>query len=208
MIDINIKIDEREVARDIIKEIKLMIRRAISGIESTLNREIKNIVLRRLTTGVPTISGRELQEIGVPDINNRLMSIVRVASENVFVKVYQDNSALLKIELGILEGSYQDVLSLPEAVFSYSSSKGSGVLQWLRWLLLEGNNQIIRDYSYNPAFSNYSRTQGGLMVSGGSWSVPSSLAGTQNDNILTRALFGIDVDIEQLIERELKRNIK
>ena len=208
MIDITLKIDEREVARDIIKEVKLIIRRAIPRIESELKKEIKNIVLRRLTTGVPTISGRELQEIGVPDINNRLISIVRVASESVFVKVSQGSTELLKIDLGILEGSYQDVLSLPEAVFQYRSSRGSGVLEWLRWLLLEGNGQIIRDYSYNPSISRYSRTQGGLMVSGGSWSIPSSLAGTQNDNILTRALFGIDADIEQLVERELQRNIR
>ena len=46
------------------------------------------------------------------------------------------------------------------------------------------------------------------MSAGGTWNVPPSLQGTSNDNILTRALIGIEKDLEAVVSQELKRLIK
>ena len=46
------------------------------------------------------------------------------------------------------------------------------------------------------------------MLRGGGWSVPPNLAGTVQDNILTRSLQNIEKDIETLVNQELQRIIK
>ena len=46
------------------------------------------------------------------------------------------------------------------------------------------------------------------MLRGGGWSVPASLVGTAQDNILTRSLQNIEKDIEALVNQELQRILK
>jgi len=206
MINVQIKIDDGKVAKDMLNEIKRIINKSIPSIKTALNNRIQKIVFNRLVAGVPTISGRDLYEIGVPDINNRIMSVIRVASQSIEVKVSQGN--LLRIDIGILKQDYSDLLSLPESVFVYASGRGSGVLEWLKWLLIEGGGSIIGGFDFSPIPSNFSRTGGGVMVPGGSWNMPSSLAGTSQNNILTRALDNIQKDLELILNRELQRIIK
>lgn len=208
MIDINLHIDEKRLFKDIVREIKKIIFSIISDIQSSLEKDIKFIVKNRLTNGVPTISGQDYYELGIPDINNRMINIVNVAADSVYVKVYQDSTSLLKIDLGILQSDYKNLLDLPDAVYAYTSRKSFGVLPWLRWLLIDGGGQIISNYEYNATISPYSRTRGGIMVTGTGWSVPSTLAGTPSNNILTRALSNIDKDIEKIVMKELKRKLK
>ena len=97
---------------------------------------------------------------------------------------------------------------MPEAVYAYTSANGSGVLEWLKWILLGGSGQIIGGFEFSPLASPFSRTGGGLMVAGGSWSVPPGLSGTATNNILTRALENIQKDIEIVINQELQRVFK
>ena len=193
-IDYKIKIDAKRISTDISRDIFKVIKKAIPKIQSSLDSKIGNIIFQRLVTGVPTISGRDYYEMGVPDINQRLQSIIRAGN-------------LLSINIGILEDDYSQLLALPESVFPYISAKGSGVLQWLRWILIEGNGPIIRDFEYAPTPSRFSRTGGGVMLRGGTWSVPPSIAGTAQDNILTRSLQDIEKDIEKIITQELQRII-
>ena len=196
-IDYTIKIDARKVSSDISRDIAKIVRKSASKIQSSLNR---------LITGVPNISGRDYYEMGVPDINRRLQSIIRTASQSFKVQVKPTD--LLSIDIGILENDYSELLSLPESIFPYISAKGSGVLQWLRWILIEGNQPIIRDFEFVATPSRFSRTGGGVMLRGGGWSVPASLVGTAQDNILTRSLQNIEKDIEALVNQELQRILK
>ena len=205
-IDYNIKIDAKKISTDISRDIFKVIKKAIPKIQSSLDSKIVNIIFQRLVTGVPTISGRDYYEMGVPDINQRLQSIIRIASQSFTIKVKVEN--LLTINIGILEDDYSQLLSLPESIFPYISAKGSGVLEWLRWILIEGNQPIVRDFEFVSTPSRFSRTGGGIMLRGGGWSVPPNLAGTMQDNILTRSLQNIEKDIETLVNQELQRIIK
>ena len=204
-IDYNIKIDVKQVSKDIYKDIFNKIKKAAPKIQRVLNSKIEDIVFQRLVSSVPTITGRDYYEMGVPDINERLQSIIRIAAKNFKIKVTPAN--ILNISIEILEDDYSLLLSLPESVFPYISAKGSGILQWLRWILLEGNSPIVRDFEFTPTPSRFSRTGGGVMMRGGGWNVPSSLAGTSQNNILTRALQNIEKDIESLVSQELQRII-
>jgi len=63
------------------------------------------------------------------------------------------------------------------------------VLPWLEWLLLRGNEAIVKNYSVNYTSSPRSRSGMALMVkSDKSWRVPPNFTGSENDNWITRAV--------------------
>ena len=210
MADAKITVDTKGLQTEINKQFRKSIGKNALKIQATLDAKIGQIVLRRLLTGLPTIQGQDLASIGVPDINTRLVSIAQAVADNVRVKVIPSGSGKsFRVNVIILDTDYSDILSLPEAVYAYTSAKGGGILEWLRWILLGGSGTIIGGFRFSPIPSQFSRTGGGLMLEGGSgWKVPDSLAGTADNNILTRSLENIQVDILSIIQQELRRIFK
>ena len=202
----NIKIDTKKVLQDIRQTTNKNINKNLVKIQRVLDQKIEKIIFQRLIAGMPTIQGRDLAEIGVPDINTRLTSIVQSLANNVRVKIKAASG--IQINIHLLEEDYSDVLSLPEAIYTYTSANGSGVLEWLKWILLGGSGTIVAGFEFSPLASPFSRTGGGLMVAGAGWNVPPSLAGTANNNILTRALENIEQDIKVIVNQELQRILK
>ena len=135
-----------------------------------------------------------------------MKKILQTIARNTRVKI--SGTKRISVTVTILEQDYSNVLSLPEAIYSYTSANGSGVLEWLRWILLGGGGQIIAGFEFSPLASPFSRTGGGLMVAGNGWRVPPSLSGTATNNILTRSLQNIEQDIKIIVNRELQRIIK
>ena len=203
---IKIKINERELQKQLLNEIRRKIISSIPTIQTALSSKLEKVLFQRLISGLPSISPTDLAEIGIPDIQSRMVEIVRAASKSFEIKVQPAN--LLKISVGIIKADYSDLLSLNEAVFVYSSSRGSGVLQWLQWLLTEGSGTIVQGYDFSPSSSPASRTGGGLMVVGNGWQMPQHLAGTQMDNFLMRALTNIDKDLEVVVKQVLNSSIR
>ena len=187
----NVKIKLSDIKKDIDNQYSKSISKNFATIERVLNQKIEQIVSQRLLAGLPVIQGNDLAEIGVPDINTRLVSIVQAIATNIRVKV--SGTKRISLNITILEDDYSDVLSLPEAVYAYTSARGSGILEWAKWILLGGNGTIVGGFDFAPVTSPFSRTGGGLMRPGGGWRMPPGLSGTANDNILTRALENIEV---------------
>ena len=204
--NIRIQIDQKELEREINKEIQRKIKRAIPRIKSTLDQRLENLLFQRFITGVPSFTPREIGEIGVPDLNQRIQSIIREAAKSFEIKVVPAN--FLRIQIGILRKDHQDLLNLPESVFAYTSRNGSGILQYLKWLLIDGDHVIVNDFAFSPSNRASSRTQQGIMVSGNGWSMPQEIAGTEGNNILTRSLQNIEKDLEMIVKQELNRLIK
>lgn len=67
----------------------------------------------------------------------------------------------------------------------------NGDLHWLEWLLKEGDNIIVINYSYNPKIG-IGRSKLGNMTKSGSFRVPPEFSGTEQNNFITRALIGSD----------------
>ena len=201
-----IKLDEKSFLKQVEKDVSKTLNKNVGKIQRILNDRIEKIVFQRLITGLPTIQGADLAEIGVPDINTRLASIVGVVAKNSQVIVRSGKQ--VRIEIKILRDDYSDILSLPESVYIYTSAKGSGILEWLKWILLDGTSQIIGGFEFSPLASPFSRTGGGVMVAGNGWSVPPSIAGNAGNNILTRSLQNIEQDIKIIVNQELQRMIK
>lgn len=77
------------------------------------------------------------------------------------------------------------------------------VIDWLRWLLLNGEDLIIADYHFVPGDQRGSRTGLGLMRKKGSWRVPGEFSGTESDNWLTRAIHSALPEFEVEVGRLL-----
>ena len=105
-----------------------------------------------------------------------MVEIVEAASKSFEIKVQPAN--LLKISVGIVKADYSDLLSPNEAVFVYSSSKGSGT--------------IVQGYDFSPSSSPASRTGGGSMIVGNGRQVPQHLAGPLMDDFLMTAFTNIE----------------
>lgn len=84
-------------------------------------------------------------------------------------------------------------------------------IPWLAWLLLRGSAPIVQ--GYEMVFGNFpttrklgqhmSRTGKAIMVPkpSGFWRMPVEHAGTTDNNFVTRALEGIDIEIEQIVRQ-------
>lgn len=201
-----LKINEAELRREIQKELKATIHRSIPRLRNALNNQLPKLIHKHLSANVPQITGDDYHQLGVPDVNERLLRIIDVAAESFEVKVTPAN--LLRIDIGILRNDYSSLLDLPEAVFAYVSNRGNGILQWLDWLLIRGNEPLIEGFHFQQSRSRFSRTGNGLMFLGGTWHVPDNLAGTPNDNVLTRALENIKRDLELLVRNELENSLR
>ena len=64
----NVKIKINDVKKDIDKEYGKNVKKNLSKIQRILDDKIEQIVLQRLLSGLPTVQGNDLAEIGVPDI--------------------------------------------------------------------------------------------------------------------------------------------
>jgi hypothetical protein len=150
-------------------------------------------------------------EIGIPDIKERMDSIIEHWANNheFDVKPFKYVGSMLQggLTFRAIKADYSDVLSLPQAQSIVNSLSGhSTTLPWLEWLLIGGGGFIIRDYTYfqDPSVAQFSRTGTGIMISdpGGGWSIPQEYWGTQEDNFLTRKL---DAELENIAKEIFDR---
>ena len=156
---------------------------------------------------VQSLMGGRLQaELGVSDSIERIDTIVEMWTNSiqvvpVSVRTYGTD---LKggFKLNFIKMDWSDVLNTPDAF--YTTDKGR-VIPWLEWLLLRGDEEIIKDY--DVMFTSGGRTGLAIMVKGDKkrWHVPVDFMGTARDNFVTRALEYIQPEIEAVIETELNK---
>lgn len=178
-------------------------------------REIESLVKKRLFDAIvsqpeyKSLDGGTLGiELGLVDGVDRLRNIIIVWLNNIEVKFTKFSSKGGKsltggITINAIDNTYDDVLSLGEA--NFVTEKGEN-LPWLAWLLSAGSSTIIADYRIRFAIGS-GRTGGGSMKTGGSWQVPPQFAGRNGDNFITRAILGIQDDLEQDVKRIVESKI-
>ena len=201
--------------KNVMNEISGQFNKNAIKINNAIKKRIQDTVrsLLILAPEVMDLIGGTLQgELGVTDPHGRLSSIVETWVENIEVSTvvyrgFKKPGALLRIQIHVLRDDYSDVLSL--AASSYDSVGARGtlfVIEWLRWLLLEGDKTII-NYTFVPGDMRSSRTGRGIMrrQPGQRWSIPPQFRGTEQDNFATRALSDLDKHIGIIVRSELKR---
>lgn len=160
---------------------------------------------------ISLLSGQLRSELGVPDADSRISRLFDAWSANVNLRKSPLSSRAGRLSggfsLDIVKSDFSDVLSLPESTVIDDTSGSS--IPWLRWLLLEGNKILVRNYTVQMGNNPRSRTGSAVMVSSQkiNWRVPAQFAGTINNNWITRAIDRLDDSLLQQIEKELEKYI-
>ena len=148
------------------------------------------------------IYGELRYEFGLLSAFARLDAILNAIIQSVTVEIknlkVRGSGFTGGLTINAVRSGYADILSLPES--SFLTEKGVQ-LDWLEWLLLEGDSIIIGDYHFRRVNSPRSRTGGGLMIKGGTWSVPSEFSGTIKNNFITRAIQDIQEPIKKVVKK-------
>ena len=187
----SIKLDPKFPAafhRHIVKEVSNVLKRNEANISIGIKAKVQETVMDMLfdSPAVSSLMGGKLQaQLGVVAAESTMIEVIDTWMNNIHVSVKAGGSPLLTINIGVLTQGYGDVLSLPSSVYQ---SAGGEMIEWLRWLLLEGD-KTISDYFFLPGNRSKSRTGLGIMVrkGGREWSIPPEFRGTETDNFATRA---------------------
>jgi hypothetical protein len=197
---------ESEIAAQINEQWRVYLndglRAASNNVKKRLLERVRELILAN-TTSQNLMTGDLAKELGIIDgraIMEEIISIVQNSIEFEFQPIMSDFRGGYTVR--VLKMDFQDVLSMPDA--AYVSNNGI-LIPWLNWLLFAGQSPVIYGYrvQMNPNNPNNSRTGAIMVKDTGAWSVPAVDAGTQDDNLLTRALESLDEEIKDIIQQEL-----
>ena len=198
--------------KHVTKEIVNKIKRKALKIKTIITDRVR-IAVREALIATPEyqsiLAGKLRGELGIPESSNRIAAVIDAWINSIEVTIKTDTSPLLTIDIGIIKSDYGDVLSLPEAVYTYTGSRGQGEIPWLEWLLLEGDKRIVNRYEFSRNITRGSRTGMGVMIQKkrGFWQVPPEFSGTETDNFATRALGNIGNVIDQIGRKKLLKEL-
>lgn len=187
---------------------------AFTKIQTALQQALPKIVKEALILEpeyASLLSGQLRSELGIPDADSKIDQIFNAWSNNLLVEnkpISIKGSGLSGgFSINIIKSDFSDILSLPAAIVVDNIS--GSIIPWLHWLLLEGNQILIRDYKLRMGPNSRSRTGNAIMVSStkDNWRVPAQFAGTINNNWVTRAIDRLDDSILSYIEKELERHL-
>lgn len=182
-------------------------------IANELNKAFKSIVpkLKKITADLlrqsimsqpeynAIISSNLRYELGIINPTARLLNIIDTLIRNIetaFTPFSPDgNSFNGGLVINAVKSDYSDIIHLRDSIVV---TKKGVELEWLRWLLLEGNQIIIS--GWDVEFGPFGRTGGAHMILGGGWKVPSEYAGRINDNFIVRAIRDIQEPLKEQFE--------
>ena len=191
--------------KEIEKEVSLRLKSSINAITESIEIALQTLVKARLHEApeVDSLASGELRyQFGLVDGASRISNIIDMWAESVEVRYVSGFGKLGGISISMGDNDYSKALSMPEAEFT--TEEGTP-LEWLRWLLLEGDTRIVNNYRFQSG--KRGRAGGGIMVSrqNSSWGVPSQFAGTDNNNFATRALESMQDEIDVIVRREITK---
>jgi len=193
----------------LLTEVNNMIDKSIQSIRSgTINLLID--AMKQEPEYLSLKNGRLREELGIPnagavdDIVNKLANTVNITKNTLKSTSFGLSGGLTitAIESSNFDGLLDDASAIvDDTLRGYS-------LPWLEWLLLNGNQTIIKKYDVKFGPSSSSRTGNAIMVeSNNSWRVPAEFAGTEKNNWTTRAIDRIERPLSNLIQTTMEKNI-
>ena len=170
-----------------------------------ITTEIKELVavsLREEPEYQSLLSGRLKAEFGLSDTNmvdniiDKLVSTIEVSRSTVS---YNRIGLVGGFTITMMKSDDMNGVIFTD-IASVISNNGQH-LPWLQWLLLEGNNAIVKNFDVKMGSYSQSRSGMAIMVSSrDNWRVPPEFVGTISNNWTTRAIDRIEDKIDILIE--------
>ncbi len=195
------------IAKNMLNALLPEVNSYFSNIHSSIKNNISAILINHIKNQpeyTSLMSGDLKGQFGLPDSSSRLSAILSSIENNGVttlkpIKIV-NNKLQGSIKLQMIQKDFNDLLSLGESVFT--TEKGQK-LEWLKWLLKEGDSIIISEYYFIAGPYSNSRTGLGIMhkFQGSSWRVPPEFAGTISNNWITRAINSASSDIQQELEK-------
>ncbi len=183
--------------RELIKQAIKRLKAARSGIEQYMRFKVSRDFLFSSEAN-EIVYGVLRYDLGLKadEATTSLESIARLLAEDLHFTITASGDEVEAI-VSFIKTDYSEILAIPTA--SFTSAKGNKI-DWLKWLLYEGSEQIIS--RYHVAYvadgkAKASRSGGALMFHGGSFAIPSQFAGTPFDNFITRSFENIELYIQK-----------
>lgn len=203
LLDTNAKIG-RDIMNALLPDVKQYFNSRLQRVENAIPDLVVQSIMSEPEYGA-LLNGTLFHEFGIPDPAGRVSEILSTIRSGASIDIkspsISGNSIKGGFKFKMVKQDFADLLALGGS--SFITEKGS-VLNWLRWLLIEGDSVIITDYSYSVEGQGKSRTGLGVMISGGSWRVPPEFAGNIKNNWITRAIDKAMPQIEATVTRIMK----
>ena len=196
---------EDKIKAALAEDINLLLYKKKARIESRCKALVSNWILSQpeiisLRSPAPdSLSGQFGLRPGEDEA--AVKDIINAVENSVYVRISKVDKKLNGgIEAFFQPNTFINLLGLTSGHVYYER----GDLHWLSWLLEEGDNIIVVNYTYNPS-SGLGRSKLGNMQEGGVFRVPPEFSGNPNNNFITRALIGPvqEKDIFEVIKKEL-----
>jgi len=205
---------EKKIAKAMQQALTKIVANSFKKIVPRVKRHVRFMI-----TGQPEynslLGGKLQQELGVPSPVSRLEQILDIWINDIVLENKQVTVRGTTISGGftinMIRRDWSDVLQSSAASYEYVNNNESVIteIEWLKWLLIEGDKTIVKDYIVSSN-KRGSRTGLGIMVrkAGSRWRVPPEFSGTPRNNFVTRALEGIDKDILNIIKSTFEGEAK
>jgi hypothetical protein len=202
-----------EIRQKILSAMQPLINKALDSTIQNLSKDIKNLLISALKSEPEyssLISGELRREFGISDTSN-----VNIAIENIANSIKINKKAIKINNNGLSGGIEINIINNQDYGGALSDYSGQVIdndrgysLPWLEWLLLRGNQIIVKNYEVKLGGNSRSRSGDAIMISSSSnWRVPPTFAGTIQDNWTTRALSTIENELTNLIRSTFEKNI-
>lgn len=197
---------EQEIQKAVLKALLDDASKIMATASKRLTKKLP-LVIETAITSQPEysslINGTLKDEFGLTNPTVKIDSLLDIWSNiNVTYKKPNISGNQIKSSLSIfaIKSDYSDVLG--SAAAEQVTKKGQS-LQWLDWLLNQGDKIIIKEYEL---VSGKGRAGNVVMRKNvkGKWGVPPQFAGTPNNNWITRAIQSISGIIDRTLVEALK----
>lgn len=193
----------------ILNNISEIINRRLFNNLNSVEKDISTIIINNIKEQPEYSSlksGSLRNQFGIA--NTSVVDSILLELDDIQVKIIKPiikgDSIQANLIINMINNNFSEIISSSSA--AYISEKGSQI-EWLRWLLLEGNNSVIIGYKYKPKTSPNSRTGKGIMIKGEGniFRVPPEFAGTSDNNWITRGVDASLPEIQSYINRIVKQ---
>jgi hypothetical protein len=197
--------NQKEISRKILEALLPLVKDYFENITKNLSNDIADIIISYIKNEPEyesLINGTLKYEFGIPDAKPRLDFILNHIKTSGITKVQnpiiRGNKIVASYVIQLVKSDFENLLSIGSA--SFTTEKGQE-LEWLRWLLIEGDTIIITGYEFEFGPNIGSRTGMGIMKMGNSWRVPPEFAGNISSNWITRGINSAVSEIDQYLNK-------
>ena len=129
------------------------------------------------------LGGQLMADFGIPSPGASVSNIVESVTRTVTVMFKPLGRTLTGqvLTIAVQPLDFSNVLGIGETIITKKGAK----LDWLEWLLMRGDDIIVRDY--HVEYGSFGRTGEAHMIKPGLFRVDPAFSGTGKDNFITRA---------------------